>query len=157
VSDTLSIGTPHSRSLTHTLPDATPPQYPDDTTWWPSGNWTPNYPIIDFAADFHVFGVEINETSIRWYVDNATNTIREMTLPPLCVSDPGFEWGVSPYMPFKPLYMIINTAMTELQNANLTWWLTNNATTLVDWVRLYEFVPSQEEGEGQQAGDVAAE
>jgi beta-glucanase (GH16 family) len=115
--------------------------YPNDTVWWPSGNWTPNWPIIDFAADFHVFGVEINDTAIRYYVDNATNTILTFNLPSLCVTDPAFKWGKSAYMPFEPLYGIINTAVNELQGANLSWWLTNNATTLVDWVRWYTWQP----------------
>ncbi len=116
--------------------------YPQDTVWYPSSNYTPNWPIIDFSADFHVFGVEINDTALRWYVDNATNTIFTMVLPPLCVTEPGFEWGVSPYMPFKPLYGILNVAMNYMPDADLTWWKTNNATTLVDYVRWYEFVPS---------------
>lgn len=44
--------------------------YPNDTVWWPSGNWTPSPsdPTIDFSADFHMFGVEINDTAIRFYV-----------------------------------------------------------------------------------------
>lgn len=118
--------------------------YPQDTMWYPSGNWTPNWPIIDFAADYHVFGVELNDTAVRFYVDNATNTIFTLALPALCVTDPTFEFGVSPYMPFKPMYGIINVAMNYLPGADLTWWKTNNATTLVDWVRWYEFVPSAE-------------
>ena len=116
--------------------------YPADTTWWPSGNWTPNYPVIDFTADFHVFGVEINDTSIRWYVDNATNTIMTITAPPLCVSEPGFEWGKTMYMPWEPLYGILETAVNKA-DANLDWWLANNATTLVDWVRFWQFVPDE--------------
>lgn len=117
-------------------------QYPNDTVWWPSGNWTPNWPIIDFSAGFHVFGVEINDTAIRWYVDNATNTIMTMVLPPLCLSDPDFIWGKSPYMPFKPMYGILNVAVNQ---ASDPWWLSNNATTLVDWVRWWAFVPSSDE------------
>ena len=117
--------------------------YPNDTTWWPSGNYTPNYPIVDFTADFHMFGVEINDTSLRFYVDETNNTIREMTLPQLCMTDPDFVWGQTPYMPFQPLYGIINVAVTELsRDTNLSWWQTNNATTEVDWVRWYEFVPT---------------
>lgn len=119
-------------------------QYPADTTWWPAGNWTPNYPIIDFTADFHVFGVEINDTAIRWYVDNATNTIMTISAPPLCVDEPGFVWGKSMYMPWKPMYGILNTAVNKA-NANLEWWAANNATTLVDWVRFYEFVAAEAE------------
>ena len=115
-----------------------------DTTWWPAGNWTPNYPIIDFTADFHVFGVEINDTAIRWYVDNATNTIMTISAPPLCVDEPGFVWGKSMYMPWKPMYGILNTAVNKA-NANLEWWAANNATTLVDWVRFYEFVAAEAE------------
>lgn len=64
-------------------------------------------------------------------------------LPPLCLSEPGFVWGKSEYMPFKPLYGILNVAMSgETQGENKTWWETHNATTLFDWVRFYEWVPS---------------
>ena len=90
-----------------------------------------------------MFGVEINDTSLRFYVDETNNTIREMTLPQLCMTDPDFVWGQTPYMPFQPLYGIINVAVNELsRDTNLSWWQTNNATTEVDWVRWYEFVPT---------------
>lgn len=116
--------------------------YPNDTTWWPSGNWTPNYPIIDFAADHHVFGVIINDTALSFYVDDVNNTIMTKAMGELCVSDPALEWGKSPYMPFQPLYGILNVAVNQEAGANLTWWETHNATTEVDWVRYYEWVPS---------------
>ncbi len=124
-------------------------RYPNDTVWWPSGNWTPNSPIIDFSADFHVFGAEINDTAVRFYVDDAeNNTIFTVALPTLCVGDAEFDaaggWGKSPYMPWMPLYGILNTAMNK-GDANLDWWQMNNATTLVDWVRFYQFVPSAAE------------
>ena len=120
--------------------------YPNDTVWWPSGNWTPNSPIIDFSQGFNVFGVEINDTAVRFYVNDAANTIFTKALPPLCVEDPGFAaaggWGVSPYMPWKPLYGILNTAMNR-GDANLAWWRANNATTLVDWVRFWSLCPAR--------------
>ena len=123
--------------------------YPNDTAWWPSGDWDPNWPVIDFSADFHTFGVEINDTSIRWYVQNSTdargeasNTIFTVAAPPLCVDQPGFEWGSSPYMPWNPLYGILNVAMNKGERTE--WWAANNATTLVDWVRWWEFVPGGE-------------
>jgi beta-glucanase (GH16 family) len=111
--------------------------------WWPSGNWTPNAPIIDFSADFHVFGAEVNDTAVRFYVDDAeNNTIFTVFAPPLCVADAAFAagggWGRSAYMPFTPLYGILNVAMNK--GAPTPWWLSNNATTLVDWVRFLEFV-----------------
>lgn len=57
----------------------------------------------------------------------------------LCVTDPDFEWGQIPiYMPFQPLYGILNVAVNEEQGANYTWWESHNATTFVDWVRWYE-------------------
>lgn len=47
-------------------------------------------------------------------------------------------------MPFKPLYGILNVAVTP--NANKSWWLQNErTTTLFDWVRWYEFVPDAQE------------
>ena len=46
------------------------------------------------------------------------------------------------YMPFKPLYGILEAAVT--QGANQSWWRENGkTTTLVDWVRWYEWVPSR--------------
>ena len=124
--------------------------YPADTEFWPLGNWTPNYPIIDFSAGFHRFGVEINDTALRYYVQNATdaatdasNTIFTVFAPPLCVTEPGFQWGESPYMPWSPMYGILNTAMNR-GDASLEWWMANNATTLVDYVWWWAFVPDEE-------------
>ena len=123
---------------------ADPPKDPNDTVWWPSGDWEPNSPIIDFSASFNTFGVEINDTAVRFYVNDATNTIMTMALPPLCLTDPDFVWGKSAYMPFKPLYGILNVAVAEVSHdVDLSWWLTHNATTLIDWVRWYEYVPGE--------------
>lgn len=120
-------------------------RYPQDTVWWPSGNWTPNAPIIDFGEDFHVFGAEINDTAVRYYVDDAEhNTIFVVAAPPLCVADAAFAaqggWGRSPYMPWAPLYGILNVAMNKGEST--PWWRENNATTLVDWVKFWQFVPA---------------
>jgi len=121
-------------------------KYPNDTVWWPSGNWTPNSPIIDFSLGYHVFGAEINDTAVRYYVDDPDNTIFTFTAPTLCVGDADFEamggWGKSPYIPWAPLYGILNTAMNK-GNANLDWWQTHNATTMVDWVKFWQFVPTE--------------
>lgn len=109
--------------------------YDRDSRWYPN---TTDFtaPIIDFSAGFHTFGVEVNATAIRFYVDMVTSFV--LPLPTLCVSDVGFEWGRSPYLPWAPLYGIINLAV--LPNTNTTWWLTNKATLLVDWVRAFEWV-----------------
>ena len=110
--------------------------YPTNSRWYPDlSNKTA--PLVDFSAGFHTFGVEINETALRYYVDNATSFV--LTLPQLCINEQNYN-NHTPYMPFAPLYSIIDVAVT--QNANTTWWKTHNATTLVDWVRFYEFVPS---------------
>ena len=111
-----------------------------DSASFPSRDWSPNWPIIDFSADFHTFGVEINSTALRFYVDNYTSFTK--FYPTLCVTDPLFlengGWGHSGYMPFKPLYSILNVAVTP--NANTSWWLQNHqTTTLVDWVKWYEY------------------
>ena len=57
--------------------------------------------------------------------------------PALCVADAGFAaqggWGRSPYMPWAPLYGILNVAMNKGEGT--PWWRENNATTLVDWVK----------------------
>ncbi len=133
--------------------------YPVDTVWWPSGNWTPDAPVIDFSAGFHVFGAELNDTAVRFYVDDPANTIFTKTLPPLCVLDAGFVaeggWGKSPYMPWAPMYGILNTAMNR-GDANLEWWMANNATTLVDWVKFWEFVPAAAQAAVAPAGSAGA-
>ena len=115
--------------------------YPNDTIWWPSGDWAPNYPIIDFSADFHVFGVELNASAVRFYVDNSTNTIFTLSAPQLCVTTPGFVYGQSMYMPWAPMYGILNVAVNNGHDSS-GWWHQNNATTLIDWVRWYSFVPT---------------
>ncbi len=108
--------------------------YSIDSQWYPSLNFSSTQPIIDFSAGFHTFGVEINATSLRFYVDNVTTFVR--TLPQLCVAVEGFDWGKTAYMPFKPMYGIINVAVKQGTVAS-AWWDTHNATTLVDWVRMY--------------------
>ena len=77
------------------------------------------------------------DTALRFYVDDVTTFVR--TMPPLCVTDPGFEWGSTAYMPFNPMYGILNVAVKQNTVAS-TWWDTHNATTLVDWVRMYTLV-----------------
>ena len=101
---------------------------------YPSLNYSSTQPIIDFSANFHTFGVEINATSLRFYVDNVTTFVR--TIPQLCVTAEGFNWGETAYMPFKPMYGIINVAVKQGTVAS-AWWDAHNATTLVDWVRMY--------------------
>jgi len=80
----------------------------------------------------------MNATSLRFYVDNVTSFTLDLAL--FCPADPTFIWEKTPYAPFSPLYAIINTAVTP--NTDITWWKSNNATLLVDWVRVYQFVPS---------------
>ena len=112
--------------------------YDKDHADFPSRDWAPNWPIIDFSLDFHTFGVEINDTALRYYVDNYTAF--ELPLPPLCVTGPTYH-NHTAYMPWKPLYGILNVAVTP--KANTSWWQEHrNTTTLFDWVRWYEFVPS---------------
>ena len=139
--------------------------YARDSGEFPSRDWSPNWPIINYSAGFHTFGVEINDTALRFYVDNFTSF--ELALPPLCVTADTFH-NHSAYMPFKPLYAILNVAVTP--NANVSWWsafgalmmlpptpptLTphpttppetyGNTTTLFDWVRWYEWLPQSNE------------
>ena len=109
-------------------------KYDIDSNWYPSLNYSATGKPIDFSADFHTFGVEINDTSLRFYVDDVTTFVR--TLPQLCVSDPEFVWGETAYMPWKPMYGIINVAVAQNTKPSV-WWASNNATTLVDWVRMY--------------------
>jgi beta-glucanase (GH16 family) len=117
--------------------------YPNDTVWYPSQDWDPDTPVIDFAADFHVFGVEVNDSAVRFYVDDTeNNTIFVVSAPPLCVTDAAFAaeggFGRSRYVPWTPLYGILNVAVSQGYGAT-PWWLAgNSATMLVDWVRFWE-------------------
>ena len=110
-----------------------------DSSAFPSRDWSPNWPIIDYSEGFHVFGVEINDTALRYYMDNFTTF--ELALPEFCVTADNYHEH-PPYMPFRTLYGILNVAVTP--HANTSWWQSNTATTLFDWVRWYEFVPSKE-------------
>jgi hypothetical protein len=88
------------------------------------------------------FGVEINDTALRFYVDDAeNNTIFTVVAPPLCVTDDTFDaqggWGKSTYMPWHPLYGILNVAMNKGDKTE--WWSHNNATTEVDWGEALDF------------------
>lgn len=75
--------------------------YTKDHADFPSRDWSPNWPIIDFSADFHTFGVEVNDTALRYYVDNYTSF--ELALPSFCVTGDTYH-NHTAYMPFKPLY-----------------------------------------------------
>jgi beta-glucanase (GH16 family) len=116
-------------------------RYGIDSQWWPNMSCY-SCPIIDFSADFHIFGVEINATALRWYVDDPSNTIFTLDTPTLCLSDPDFMWGKTRYAPFQPVYSILNVAVSG--GANITWWQNNpnGVETLIDSVRYYEFIPS---------------
>jgi len=109
----------------------------------PSGDFSPNWPIIDYTADFHVFGVEINDTAMRFYSENASNTVFTIAAPTLCVDNPDFVWGKSMYLPFSPLYGILEVAVNAQRTTNVSWWLHNTAKTYVDWVRFWQFEPSE--------------
>jgi beta-glucanase (GH16 family) len=125
--------------------------YNIDTQWFPNMSDV-SAPVIDFSADYHTFGVEWNDTALRFYVDGNTSFIR--TLPTMCVTDPTWRaqggWGKAPYMPWEPTYGIINVAVS--QSTNIKWWQTHNATTYVDWVRWYQWVPSTAHTEVHASG-----
>lgn len=113
--------------------------YNSDSRWYPNMS-DYQYPIIDFSADFHTFGVELNTSAMRFYVDNVTTFV--LSFPQLNVADPTFNllggYGKAPFMPFSSMYGIINVAVQP--NTNVSWWKEgNNATTLTDWVRFYEW------------------
>jgi beta-glucanase (GH16 family) len=111
--------------------------YPTNSRWFPDLN-NKTAPLIDFSSDFHVFGVEINDTALRFYVDSQDSFVQ--FLPELCITQDNYH-NHTPYMPFSPLYGIIAVAVSQGQGGN-DWWKSSNATTLVDWVKWYEFVPS---------------
>lgn len=96
--------------------------------------------IIDYSADYHIFGIEINDTSMRWYVDNTTT----YTLTPISQEDPSFKWGSSPYPPVSSLFGILNVAVANWgcpQPPNMNNWV-EPAYMYVDWVKVYQFVPT---------------
>ena len=107
-------------------------------------NTDPTAPIIDFANDYHIFGIEVNDTSMRWYVDNVTTFV----LTPISQSDPNYVWGDSPYPPVSKLFGILNTAVATWgcdQPVNMKGW-TEPAYMYVDWVKAYQFVPTCQDG-----------
>lgn len=56
----------------------------------------PSAPVIDFNADFHIFGAILNDTAITFYVDSKVAFV----ISPTPQSDPAFTWGKTPYVPF---------------------------------------------------------
>jgi len=95
-----------------------------------------SYPI-DFSQDFHIFAVEWNETSIRWYVDGAFYWERHN----------GDRAGTdhSAKITTNPMYFILNTAINP---GDLPPPGTPSGTPrpmpvyhVVDWVRVYEPQP----------------
>lgn len=62
-------------------------------------NQTVGAPPIDFSADFHVFSVEWNATSIRWFVDGVFYVRRDVGQP------------AGLFVPSWPLYTIFNVAI----------------------------------------------
>lgn len=122
--------------------------YPDSTH--NDGKYSAKYPnisdmtapIIDYSAGYHVFGVEINATTMRWYVDDVNNTI--LSVVPPTQLDPTFQWNVSPYVPIGELFMILNTAVSTwgcAQPPPLNGWA-QPAQMLVDWVKVWRWEPA---------------
>lgn len=87
--------------------------------------------------------MEINDTAIRYYSENASNTVFTIAAPSLCVDNPDFVYGKTMYMPFSPLYGILEVAVNAQRTTNVSWWLHNTAKTYVDWVRFWEFQPAE--------------
>ena len=99
-------------------------------------------PIIDYSADFNVIGVEVNETSVRFYVNNQTNWV----FSPAPQGSTNYTWGKSPYTPVSKMYGILNLAIADMawacsQPINVTGWA-EPQSLLVDWVKAYQFVPT---------------
>lgn len=74
---------------------------------------------IDYSADYHIFAVEWNTTSIKWFVDDHhyhTRTQDSVMIP---------QW---------PFYVILNTA--------ISWWVPPDTAYpqyhYIDYVRLYK-------------------
>lgn len=89
-----------------------------------------------------MFGVEVNDTGMRWYVDNVT-TFEHVPLPQ---SDPSFEWGSSSYPPFSEMFGILNVAVAQWgceQPVPLGGWGAP-VQMLVDWVRVLQWEPACE-------------
>lgn len=123
-------------------------QYNRDSRWFPNTSDT-SAPLIDFSSDYHVFGVELNGTALRFYVDGNTSFV--YPLPQLCMSDPAIVWDETPYYPWQAMYGIINVAVSA--NTDVSWWAAgNNATTLVDWVRWYQWQPTSETASVEAGG-----
>lgn len=102
-------------------------------------------PVIDFSADYHVFGAVINETgsggSITWYVDG--QQWYTFTQP----QQPNITWGKSPYIPFSSMYAIINYSIAPYgcpqPPPNGAWEAPHQL--LVDWVKVYQWQPDAQD------------
>jgi len=90
-----------------------------------------------FADDFHVFGIEWNEDTIRWFVDGIQ--YHEVT------SD-----SLSPWLPFQEdFYLILNVAVGGTLPGNPDSTTVLPQSMEVDWVRVYNS-PDQMSVSGRQ-------
>ena len=94
-------------------------------------------PVIDFSADFHVFGAILNDTAITYYIDNTVAFV----IAPIPQSDPAFTWGKTPYVPFSDMYAIINYSIAPYgctqPPPDQAW--TAPHELLVDYIRVYKW------------------
>ena len=78
--------------------------YTKDHADFPSRDWSPNWPIIDFSADFHTFGVEVNDTALRYYVVRFNSlTSSPEKAPPLATPTHSFTRTHSPHTSIGPI------------------------------------------------------
>ena len=92
----------------------------------------------EVVADFHTFGVEVNDTALRFYVDNYTSF--ELALPPLCVTGAAYH-NHSAYMPFKPLYGELKGVSLVKAVFNSTWAPAHNT---IPPLTLHNVLPSMQ-------------
>ena len=105
-----------------------------DNDSWTKGKYNQDYPNItdgqpriDFSQDYHIFSVEWNTTSIRWFVDGNFYVRRDVDEPP----------GL--FIPSWPLYTIFNVAIASWGGGPQPPSLENYPTYMyVDWIKVYQ-------------------
>lgn len=108
---------------------------------WPENTFAVDFysPGTDFSADFHVYRVDWEPDSIRWYVDNI---LYHTEFSDNWYSTAALQNNRAPFD--VPFHILLNVAVGGAYPGppNATSVFSPATTTLqVDWVRVYEIVP----------------
>jgi beta-glucanase (GH16 family) len=65
--------------------------------------------VTSLTTSFNTYGVVWNETALAFYINDVTRPY--FTLVPTPPNN--LTWGYSPYIPFTPMYLILNSAVIK--------------------------------------------